>query len=64
MKHKIELPVDDPKFIDNLCISYRHDFGLMDDEDKGLQYIRTMDFAITRYEQVINLTKALDERPI
>jgi len=27
---------DDPKFIDNVCLSYRHDFGLLNDKDKML----------------------------
>ena len=24
----------DPKFIDNVCISYRHDFGLLSEQEK------------------------------
>lgn len=29
-----ELP-EDEKFIDNICISFRHDFGLMEDEQRN-----------------------------
>jgi hypothetical protein len=25
---------DDPHFIDNLCLSFRHDFGLLNDEEQ------------------------------
>ncbi len=25
---------NDPTFIDNVCLSYRHDFGLLNDQDK------------------------------
>ncbi len=36
MIHKIELPADSPGFINNLCLSYRHDFGLMSEEQKDM----------------------------
>lgn len=32
--HSVSNRFSDPKFIDNVCLSYRHDFGLLSEQDK------------------------------
>lgn len=32
--HSVSNRFSDPKFIDHVCISYRHDFGLLDKQEK------------------------------
>lgn len=32
--HSVSNRFFDPKFIDNVCISYRHDFGLLNKEEQ------------------------------
>ena len=33
--HSVSNRFSDPKFIDNVCISYRHDFGLLSEDEQN-----------------------------
>ncbi len=33
--HSVSNRFSDPKFIDNVCLSYRHDFGLLSEDEQN-----------------------------
>ncbi len=33
--HSVSNRFSDPKFIDNVCLSYRHDFGLLNEDEQN-----------------------------
>lgn len=35
MLHNVSNRFSDPKFIDNVCLSYRHDFGLLSEDEQN-----------------------------